>query len=168
MPVGQVLCDALRMTGSILEQVGASSAHFCVYAGGMVDWTPASLREAREARGWSQRRLAEAISASPRSITSWEAGTSAISRRYQRALDAVFSDDHEETAQQSDSALSGVSDGALWAELQRRYYAAVDADGARTAPGTLGQLPDGAAQIPPQLRDGEDPPHVRRENPGGR
>jgi transcriptional regulator with XRE-family HTH domain len=59
-----------------------------------VEWTADSIRRAREARGWSQRELADELTkhvkTAVRSITDWETGKARPSGRRLAALDRVF------------------------------------------------------------------------------
>ena len=86
------------MTGTLLRQVGGGSAHKCAYTA-VVQWTPEAIRREREARGWSQRKLAEELRKSApefkvglRSVTAWENGESMPSGRNLAALDRVLGD----------------------------------------------------------------------------
>ena len=84
-----------------------------------MDWTPASIRDAREARGWTQQNLADQLDASLRAVLAWEKGESAPSRRFARALDRVFAPE-EEQEQPREPTLSGASDLEFAGELLRR------------------------------------------------
>lgn len=83
------------MTGSRQQQVKAGDTHSYAYTE-VVQWTPETIRREREAKGWSQRELREAISStgatvSLRSITAWERGESKPSGKNLAGLDRVLS-----------------------------------------------------------------------------
>lgn len=100
------------------------SAQKCAYTS-LVQWTPERIRREREARGWSQRQLREAITASSadgkislRAVTAWEAGESMPSGRNIAALDRVFAAAPE--TESNRDALASVDDLELLAEVARR------------------------------------------------
>lgn len=112
------------MTGNRVRQVNAGSAQLCAYDGG-VEWTQTAIRRARTARGWSQRQLAEALSAAQngrtvavRVITDWETGKSRPSGRNIAALDRVLGD-----TPTPESTLRDATVMELLAELATRYAA---------------------------------------------
>lgn len=55
-----------------------------------VAWTAASIKEQREARGWTQQQLADFIGASRRAVIGWEAGESSPQGRFATQLDKVL------------------------------------------------------------------------------
>jgi transcriptional regulator with XRE-family HTH domain len=81
-----------------------------------VRWTPEAIRQQRESRGWTQPELAEALGVSPRSISSWEAGTARprnITSLNRLLGDGDMNDEQEVT-------LAEASPAELVAELLRR------------------------------------------------
>jgi len=107
-----------------LQQVGPGSAQKCAYTAA-VNWPPDRIRREREARGWSQRKLRDAIVASSpdgklslRAVTAWEAGESKPSGRNLAALDRVLA--AEEPAA---NPLEHVDDLELLAEVAKRMAA---------------------------------------------
>lgn len=89
------------------------SCEFCVFLrySSCVRWTPEEIRHQRNARGWTQPELAEALHVSARTITAWEAGES--KPRNLADLDRIFGDPAERT-------LRGASDAELLAEVALR------------------------------------------------
>lgn len=94
----------------------------------------------------TQDDLAAAIKRSRRAVNNWEAGRADPRGSSLRALDRVLGDRPADTG--TDRALRSASDGQLWAELQRRFYRALDHRGLPGDPpappsrGMPGELPD--------------------------
>lgn len=72
------------------------------------------IRQAREARGWTQQQLAAKVGVGQRTIGSWERGETVPKNRMGRLIE-IFREDETR-----DSPLRGVSDAELLAELARR------------------------------------------------
>lgn len=111
------------MTGTVDQQVSAGLSSFKQYPA-PVEWTAAKIKQIREARGWSQRALAEALTAaqpegsvSARSITDWERGKAVPSGRNLSALDRVLGDGDRASPGRD---LSEFADYELLAEIAAR------------------------------------------------
>lgn len=71
-------------------RVGVSRVvHLGRYAAGVI-WTASEIKARREAKGWTQLQLADAVGAARRSIIAWEAGTSVPQGRFISQLEDVL------------------------------------------------------------------------------
>lgn len=88
-----------------------------------MNWDAGTIRRARETRGWSQRRLAEQLGASLRTVTAWELGEAKPSGRMTGALDRELGD---ATTTPGKPPLDEASDAELLAEIATRLARARD------------------------------------------
>lgn len=70
---------------SMVVQIGAYAPR--------VLWSAAEIKRRREARGWTQQQLADALGASRRAVISWEAGESTPQGRFFGQLENVLGGD---------------------------------------------------------------------------
>lgn len=63
--------------------------HFRAYTCAVI-WSAAAIKDRREARGWTQQQLADALGASRRAIIGWESGTSEPQGRFAKQLERVL------------------------------------------------------------------------------
>lgn len=92
--------------------------HICAYSG-RVQWTSAEIKRRREAKGWSQQRLADAVGASRRAVTNWETGVAEPQGRNLRGLERALGDEPE-----PDVLLRDASNLQFAAEMLRRLSVA--------------------------------------------
>lgn len=147
------------MTGTQAWQPLAGDTQFYAYTAD-VQWTPETIRRARDARGWTQQRLADELSnhvkTSLRAVTAWELDESKPSGKRLIALNKVFGDIAEDfdpdgmlanlTDAEVQQLLARIPDLAIVSDIARRF--------ARTAePRPIGdrvwRLDDAPAQEPP-------------------
>lgn len=104
-------------------QVGVPTTSFCAFLRyrAVVRWTPETIRDRREALGWTQQQLADALGVSLRSVTAWERGE-ATPRRLSDLNRVLGPAQPGSTAPPLDKA----SDAELVAELARRLAARHD------------------------------------------
>jgi len=88
--------------------------HKCAYSSA-VTWPPGEIRRRRNAKGWSQDDLAEALGVSRRAVTNWETGVARPSGANLDALDQALGD-----APLPEPTLRGATDLEFAAELLRR------------------------------------------------
>lgn len=111
-------------TAGNVHALPANSEHICAYPA-RVEWTPEEIVRRRIAHGYnSQESLARALGLSRRAVTNWETGKAIPRGSSLRELERVLGGDPNSSDE--DRALRRVSDGHLWAELQRRYYNALE------------------------------------------
>lgn len=92
-----------------------SSEHICAYPSG-VQWTPEEIKRRRQARGWSQQQLAEALGLSRRAVTNWETGNTEPRGANLRALERELGDHDDD----ENVSLRDATDAQFLAEVARR------------------------------------------------
>ncbi|MGD9749694.1 MAG: helix-turn-helix transcriptional regulator [Acidimicrobiia bacterium] len=121
-----------------------------------MQWTPEEIRRRRLAHGYtSQKALADALGLSRRAVINWESGTAEPRGSSRRALERVLGGDPDDSDE--DRVLRRVSAGRLWAELQTRYYAAIDAAQEQSSEAGPSSPPSGGGRFarPLQPDDGQ-------------
>lgn len=138
-------------TASNVHALPVNSEHICAYPA-RVQWTPEEIVRRRIAHGYnSQESLARALGLSRRAVTNWETGKVTPRGSSLRELERVLGGEPNDNDE--DRALRRVSDGRLWAEMQRRYYNALElAD--QTADQPIDEHPDDDPDVPTRTGGG--------------
>lgn len=142
------------MAGERTVHTCGRDAYLCVYGEG-VEWTAEKIKTERQKRGLTQAELAKLVSASTRTITSWEAGDASPQGRFLHALDKALLDPQPVT----ETDVRDLDDEELWErkretdrELERRFF----------------HRNRRAKQRPPAGSFAEPPEHLRRKPDDGR